>query len=78
MDDDVVIVLCTLASEPSMFDDDQRGVCMKCGVAVKYRPEHAGRKYLCIACACEDEDIDEIAVTRRTVEELRALGIIKG
>jgi hypothetical protein len=76
-DDPAIIVLCTLASEPSLFDDDVRGTCLRCGVAVKHRPEHTGRQLICFACMGHEEDIEGFAITPRTLAELRALGFIK-
>ena len=44
--------VCALWDGPRYFDDDMRGVCVGCGVAVRYRPYGPTRPpKVCMSCA---------------------------
>lgn len=72
----VPLVVCNrLADDTHTFDDNERGVCARCGEVVVYRP-HVPRPHTLVCARCwldEMQPDDEIRITSETITELMAL-----
>jgi hypothetical protein len=68
-DDELIVVVCVSAG---YFPDDVHGECDECGAGIVWRPDAPQGRRLCVGCATALYPEAEVAVTPKTVSEIRA------
>ena len=67
-----VVLVCERITTPLILPDNRLGRCSECGWRVQFRPDAPKSRRMCVQCALDRSDeITEIMVTPRTMEELR-------
>jgi hypothetical protein len=65
------ILVCKRITTPLILPDNRLGKCCECGWKVQFRPHAPKGRRMCRHCAADRiDDIPEIVITRRTIEEI--------
>jgi hypothetical protein len=70
--DEPVMVVCALATEPSLFPDNVHGPCGRCGREVQHRPHiPPAAELICLPCFEQiPETPEDVHITSATLREL--------